>query len=204
MIEIFTADTKPLLDENLFKSKLSKLSALRQERTLRYHFPKDRALSLGVGLLCDEYLFRMNFSEKESGFSYNELGKPYFALLPQIRCSLSHSGNMAAAAFSDSGEVGIDIEKLTPITSIELDIANLYFSETDNRLLLDLSGAEQTLFFFRLWTEKESLFKYISGDKTKKITQGVFHFFTLHDYVLTVCSGKKELFTHQKILILPN
>ncbi|MDR0832621.1 MAG: 4'-phosphopantetheinyl transferase superfamily protein [Candidatus Symbiothrix sp.] len=211
MIHVLTVDVTPLLDEDLFKSKLSLLSSVRQEKALAYRFPKGRALSLGVGLLCDDYLSRLNCCEKDSGFSYDEFGKPYFARLPQIKFSLSHSKNMAAAAFSDAGEVGVDVEKIKPVTSKELNVAKRCFSEAENSALLALSGAEQDLLFFRLWTEKESLFKYNSSLTPNPFPQGlpryvegegsvsVFHFFHLDDFALTVCAGENDIVNLESI-----
>ncbi|GHT01532.1 hypothetical protein AGMMS49525_02520 [Bacteroidia bacterium] len=205
MIQVLTADVSPLLDESLFNDQLSKLSSVRQEKALAYRFPKGRALSLGVGLLCDEYLSRLNTCEKDSGFSYDEFGKPYFARLPHIKFSLSHSGIFVAAAFSDAGEVGIDIEKIKPVTSTKLDVAKRCFSEADNRALLALTGSEQTALFFRLWTELESLFKYNSSHTLNLSPQeegrsaSVFHSCDIDDYALTVCANANDAVIHRRI-----
>jgi phosphopantetheinyl transferase len=162
MISILLADVRPLLDYGLFKSKLSSVSQTRQRQVLSHRFAKDQALSLGVGLLCDEYLSRHNYRERESGFTYNRSGRPYFSKLPQIDLSLSHSGLIAAAAFCDSGRVGIDVEKITAITSEELQISRQYFSQAESDFLHGLTGTEQELAFYRLWTKYESQYKYNS------------------------------------------
>jgi 4'-phosphopantetheinyl transferase len=166
MISVLLTDVRPLLDYDLFRSKLTSVSQTRQRRVLSYRFAKDRALSLGVGLLCDDYLSGHisghNCREQESGFAYDQLGRPYFSKLPQIHLSLSHSGLIAAAVFSDSSKVGIDVEEIRAVSFEELQISHQYFSKDESDFLGGLSGTEQELEFYRLWTKYESQYKYNS------------------------------------------
>ncbi|MDR3090843.1 MAG: 4'-phosphopantetheinyl transferase superfamily protein [Clostridiales bacterium] len=197
MVSVIAADVTPLLDESAFAERLRALSQVRQLRAGRYRFPKDRALSLGVGLLCDVYLSRLGLRERTSGFTYDAKGAPRFAALPRIRVSLSHSGSVAAAAFCESGKVGIDVERVKPLTDAEFDIAARCFTAEEARALLAREAERQSAMFFRLWTEKESLFKYNSETAAR--------FFGFHKlfpgYAMTVCAAKESIVAEPDIAL---
>ncbi|GHV47533.1 hypothetical protein FACS189499_05220 [Clostridia bacterium] len=199
MINVLVADVTPLLGIELFNEKLQKLSPRRQERAARYRFQKDRALSLGVGLLCDKYLSGIGFGECDSGFAYDSNGAPYFTELPSLRVSLSHSGVIAAAAFCQNGNVGIDVETVKEFTETELEIAKRCFSQNEINALSLCERSGKARLFSRFWTERESLFKYNSQNISQNATQ-FFGFHGLTDgYAMTVCAGCEEELTIEMV-----
>ena len=81
-------------------------------------------------------------------------GRPFFPGGPGI--SLSHTAKAAAAAVSDSGPVGIDIEGIRPVRP---GLARRVMSREE--LLWYQDRGERPEDFFRLWTLKESYYKYL-------------------------------------------
>lgn len=90
----------------------------------------------------------------------SETGKPKLVAPCPLFFSISHSDNQLAIAITTAGEIGIDLEKVAtrrPCTAI----AERYFHPRETAAQQQLSKAEQTPFFFNLWTLKEAFFKAI-------------------------------------------
>jgi 4'-phosphopantetheinyl transferase len=133
-------------------------------RADRFAFPHLRVLyevSHGVlRVLLSRYLKR---SPHEVGFRFGIAGKPAVCGDTGLRFNLSHSGRLAAYAFTLDCEIGIDIEEVRSMPDLE-PIARHYFCPAEAAQLLSLSGEiERREAFFRCWTRKESYVKAI-GD----------------------------------------
>lgn len=76
--------------------------------------------------------------------------KPYFKDYPDIRFSLSHSGDVIVLAMGKT-EVGVDIEQVKPRDY--LSIANRHFSAAE---VAQINSLED---FLSLWTKKEAYLK---------------------------------------------
>jgi 4'-phosphopantetheinyl transferase len=77
-----------------------------------------------------------------------------------VHFNVSHSGNVAAYAFTNRGEVGIDVEAIRPMAGAD-DIARRFFSRNERRDFFSLDPVERCLAFFRCWTRKEAFLKAI-------------------------------------------
>ena len=84
-------------------------------------------------------------------FALHENGKPYLASAPGIHFNLAHSREMALVAVAREVEVGVDIERVRPLTEYAA-IARRYFPEG----YTEPTGVRQ---FFRHWTRFEALLK---------------------------------------------
>jgi 4'-phosphopantetheinyl transferase len=84
-------------------------------------------------------------------FALLEKGKPYLASAPEIRFNLAHSREMALVAVALDVEVGVDIERLRPLTEYAA-IAQRYFPE-------GYTAPTSVREFFRHWTRFEALLK---------------------------------------------
>lgn len=71
-----------------------------------------------------------------------------------IDVSMSHSGCLAAAAITDLGAIGVDLEYSEPARSIS-EIANYAFGPQERRAV-QMGGAAD---FYRIWTLREALAK---------------------------------------------
>lgn len=89
----------------------------------------------------------LNISDLHVTFSEN--GKPIFE---QFYASISHSKGVIAVAISTK-EVGIDIEKVTPIAHIEKLINTLYAHPLETSI-------NPTMHFYTTFTKKEAKIKY--------------------------------------------
>lgn len=86
--------------------------------------------------------------------------KPYLSALPELKFSISHSGEWWACAVSDA-EVGLDIQEHH--TRNQERVARRFF-HPDEVAWLERHGFEA---FSRLWTYKESYVKY-TGDGLRR------------------------------------
>ena len=83
----------------------------------------------------------------------DETGKPHLEG-SSVHFSWSHSGDYAAAIFSETGPVGIDIESVSPRI---LKIENKFCNKTDKQHIHRTRHAESLLI---IWGAKESMFKW--------------------------------------------
>ena len=84
-------------------------------------------------------------------------GKPFFRD-SSVAFSLTHSKGYIAAALSDEGEVGIDIEASDYSREKAQKLAQRYFCDGEKE---EFARAPEG--FLRIWTKKEALFK-LGGD----------------------------------------
>ncbi len=78
---------------------------------------------------------------------------------PNKQLSLSHSGELAIAVFSDSqfvSGVGVDVEF---IRIVKPGTARFFLVEHEQTYIFALPDSERSIELLRLWTVKESLFK---------------------------------------------
>jgi 4'-phosphopantetheinyl transferase len=140
------------------------LAADERERANRFHFEKDRRHFIVARATLRTLLGR--YLKKEPAqlrFSYSDYGKPSLKLEPaqptqRLRFNLAHSGGLAVLAFTEIGEIGIDLEQLRAEFTGD-DIARRFFSATEVARLDRLSGDARFLAFFNCWTRKEAFIK---------------------------------------------
>lgn len=121
--------------------------------------------------------------------------------------SLSHSDHAAVCALSD-GEVGADIQKLTPIKK---ELVKRYFAAEEQSYVQCAAEADRA--FTMVWTMKESFCKY-SGEGLHLPLASFnvfdpalyprFQVFDLEDYQMSVFSQKKRNHPAELILVDEN
>jgi len=92
-------------------------------------------------------------------FSVGKCGKPKlkYPVGKKIDFNISHSGNLIAIAVSESGKVGIDVEKMR---KIDTRVARSYFSKQDlSYIASDKKNQKEN--FYKIWTLKESYIKAV-------------------------------------------
>jgi 4'-phosphopantetheinyl transferase len=93
-------------------------------------------------------------------FAYGPYGKPALAtpFSPSLRFNVSHSGGRALLGFTASSEIGIDIERLTPVPDAP-ELADRFFAPAERAALRALDPDQRERAFLRAWTCKEAFVK---------------------------------------------
>jgi 4'-phosphopantetheinyl transferase len=86
-------------------------------------------------------------------------GKPALSGEPSVRFNLSHSHNLALLAVARGYELGVDIERIRPISD---GIAERFFAEPEREALRALPPQERLPGFYSCWTRKEAFLKGIA------------------------------------------
>ena len=156
MNEIFGVDIRILEDKEVFDTWYQKMPEYRKKKIDGIKPINDKKLSLGAGIALHRALLANGIKEYEVGIA--EHGKPYILGREDIFFNLSHSGNIAVCAISDS-EVGVDIEKKRNFSE------GLIKKVFDDREIQDVERSTETIDdrnerYTALWTIKESVMKY--------------------------------------------
>lgn len=156
MNEIFGVDIRILDDQETFDTWYRKMPEYRKNKIDSIKPIIDKKLSLGAGIVLHRALLANGVKEYEVGIA--EHGKPYIIGREDIFFNLSHSGNVAVCAISDS-EVGVDIEKKRNFSE------GLIKKVFDEKEIKDVEKRAETTEeknqqYTALWTIKESIMKY--------------------------------------------
>lgn len=166
------------------------LSAYRREKADRCRQPDDRARCLCAGWALDQALMRVGLREQSVAIAEGEGGKPFLSEYPQWHFSLSHSGEWAICALSNT-PIGVDVEQWQERDYLRL--AQRCFSCEETAALQQASSGCRQELFFRFWTRKESLLKVTGtglGGLTSVNENGYrFKEYPLKGYSLTVCTA---------------
>lgn len=183
MLNIYMANLIGL--EDFYDEKVNMLHQERAEKIGAYKMSADRIRGLGAGLLLERglegYLADLRANEEATGqdggnernsgyvipkdeegryilhYGYGLRGKPYLKDYPDVHFSLSHSGNMAVLAISDS-EVGIDVQERR---GYQEKVVKRFYHESEIAVIEAISDpAEKANCFYKMWTGKEAYIKY--------------------------------------------
>jgi len=110
---------------------------------------------------------------EEIRFASGGRGKPHLvtaAGAPAICFSLSHSGEVALCAVTEGREIGVDVERIRPVSDWR-EIADRYFSAGENQALRSLAGDQAGEAFFHGWTRKEAYSKALGEGVSQRWMQ---------------------------------
>ncbi len=130
-------------------------------RADRFRFDADRLAYLGAHALVRSLLASVGpYPAGEWRFVSDRGGKPEIdpALASPLRCNLSHSRCLVAAAVSVRHDVGIDVERCDRAPRFG-DLARRYFTPEELALVQADAADGGREAFFRLWTLKEAFVK---------------------------------------------
>lgn len=158
-VHVWRAELQP--DPTMLVNMAALLSVDEQARADRFYFAKDRdRFILGRGILRCILSRYLQVPAQQLRFSYSPTGKPTLSFpSTDLQFNLSHSGQLALYAVSQH-PVGIDIEQINPDRPI-MDIAQRFFSRTEQQELAALPPDLQPIGFFNGWTRKEAFLKAI-------------------------------------------
>ena len=138
------------------------LSPDEQQRAQRLHSGRDRRAFVAVRgtlrALLGHYLQQPPATLR---FCYNPDGKPFLeGSGPAPAFNVTHSGEWGLFAITLGTNVGIDLERLRPITPERcLRLARRFFSGTEVEALARLPEGAVNAAFFACWTRKEAYIK---------------------------------------------
>jgi 4'-phosphopantetheinyl transferase len=140
---------------------ISSEEALRADRFAQERLRVSFEVSHGVlRVLLSQYL---KSNPRDLDFEFGQAGKPRLRGGSQLRFNMSHSGCLAAYAFTSGCEIGIDVEQIRDMPDLE-PVAERFFCAGEAAQLLSISGERpRQEAFFRCWTRKESYIK-ATGD----------------------------------------
>jgi 4'-phosphopantetheinyl transferase len=140
------------------------LSTDECERAARFRFKKDRERFIVaravLRIILSHYL---KLEPAQLRFTYNHYGKPALVGTPgdtRLCFNLSHSNSLALFAFTSDRRVGLDLEYVREDFAWA-EIAELFFSEREIKMLRALPASMQAAGFFNCWTRKEAYLKAI-------------------------------------------
>jgi 4'-phosphopantetheinyl transferase len=133
-------------------------------RAARFRFGGDRRAFVAARGLARHMVAHFGGRDaRDWRFEREADGKPRIVHLPadvQLGFSLSHTAHMVAAAVTQAGEVGIDVEAVDRVPPDVLALADCYFAPDEAaglRALADDRSVRER--FIRLWTLKETVVK---------------------------------------------
>lgn len=147
------------------------LDVAERERAARFQFEADRNAYIAAHGLTR--LFLGAWTGRQAGslaFNAGPYGKPAL-VRGGASFNLSHTRSMVAVAVAAQGEVGVDVEQINPARSVELDIADRWFSR-DEVAHVSAGGDEeaQRARFLRIWNLKEAVIKATGRGLSQELT----------------------------------
>ncbi len=137
------------------------LDSEEMERSASFHSePARRRFIAGRVLLRTMLGEFVGAAPQELRFDRGPHGKPRLASHTghSVWFSLTHSGDLALVAISGTSEVGIDVERIRPI-SRALKIADRAFDSSSRTALHEAAPEHRDATFLRYWTRLEALAK---------------------------------------------
>jgi len=148
--------------ESQVRSFQQLLSADEVSRAARFHFQKDRhRFIVGRGLLRMILSRYLDVVPSQVRFDYTAYGKPVLAPMSvqeTVSFNVAHSDRLALYAVTRDRAIGVDIEQIRSGIDYE-QIAEHFFSPTENVLLRSLPAELRSIAFFTCWTRKEAYIK---------------------------------------------
>jgi len=158
ILQIWKADLKAWTTRAELLAEL--LSEVEVERLGRYKIPAKRTeFTLSRGLLRVVLGSYLGLDPASLDIYISQQGKPY---LPneELRFNVSHSGRHLLCACGLHQSIGIDIQQIYAISSLET-IAKRYFSSVESEYLAAMESPQEV--FFEIWTAKEAYLKAVGA-----------------------------------------
>ena len=195
-MKVYISSVENLFTNRAYSHMLAKVCEKRQRKAQKLVKLESRVLCVYAELLLQSVYPQKTFN----GFEYDKYGKPY--ITGGVPFSISHSGNFVAAAVTQAGCVGVDIQLVGDINE---RIFEKVLSDGEKEFLSTVKDRRDA--FFKLWVLKEAAVKAIgmgfklspkniecadaSGIKKFIVYNGKKLYLTLfepnEDYKLAVC-----------------
>lgn len=164
------------------KKLFDKVSKNRRKKASIYIGIEDQIRSLYSEIFLRKILKEYDILDFE--IEENEYSKPYLKE-QNIFFNISHSGEYLICGVSER-EVGVDIEKIGELASLE--IADMFFYEEEKRYLE--KSKHKISDFYKIWTLKESYIKFLGKGLSKDLKE---FYFKLDNQKIKLIDNKKEI-----------
>src|SRR5262245_5987926 len=149
---------------------MTMLSVAERERANRFRFDADRdrfvRAHTALRMILASYL---HAAPEELVFREGAHGKPFVdcpADAVPLRFNLSHSDNLALVAVARGREVGVDVERVRPVSDMA-GIAARFFSPLERQALDRVAPDKRLRAFFATWVAKEAYLKACGDGLTR-------------------------------------
>jgi 4'-phosphopantetheinyl transferase len=152
---------------------MTTLSAAERERASGFRFKGDRDRFVrsraALRMILASYL---STAPEALVFREGAHGKPFIDSLADavpLRFNLSHSDNLALVAVACRREVGIDVERVRPVSDMA-GIAARFFSPFEQQTLDRAAPADRLRAFFATWVLKEAYLKACGDGLVRRLS----------------------------------
>lgn len=151
MLQLYAANSASFIGKIKLIDLLKKLPKSMHEKAFRFRFDRDAYNYVLGRLLLKKGLKQFGLEQQLEKIVFNKNGKP---LLENIFFNISHTAHFVICGLSQTGEIGLDIEKVKPIDLKDFD---RWFTKKE---WSDIYAAENPMRrFYWYWTRKESIIK---------------------------------------------
>lgn len=148
------------LEEAVASAGLECLAQAEHERASRFAFDRDRQRFVAGRLAMRRVLSHYTgIAAADLVLTAGAHGKPGLAS-GNLAFNLTHSGSTGLLAISASGEVGIDLERVS-LPADPHALAASVFTDEECRVLKSLPATQLAAAFFTCWTRKEAALKAV-------------------------------------------
>jgi len=183
MVEVYYLKLNKLIERHLYYKLLKFVSDNRKKRVKRFLKYEDAILSLMSELLI-RYLIisKIKVSNDEIKFYLGEHGKPFIKLIPDFYYNITNTSGLIVCGI-DKNPIGVDAEIIRPI---DLNVAKIFFSKEEFKVLENANEKQREECFYELWTYKESYLKQIGTGLSKPLNS------------FSICYDKDEVYLKDK------
>ncbi len=150
------------------------LSPDERDRANRFRFERDKNYYVATRGWLRTLLGRyLDAAPDGLRFDYGEQGKPFLAAstgADGLQFNVSHAHGAALLAFCRGTAVGVDVEKIRPLSDAAA-VAARFFSERENRAFNAVPPDRQEEAFFTCWTRKEAFIKAVGEGLSYPLSQ---------------------------------
>ena len=152
MFETFITDIEQISEEEYDQYFLELPKEMRQKIS-KYRFREDRYRTIAGKIMLLKYL-KKSTKFNLSDVNTTKYNKPYIENC-DINFNISHSGRYTIAVFSNSNQIGVDIEDMTNEIDLD-DFRGVLLEDEFNQIQNSKNRLEK---FYTIWTIKEAILK---------------------------------------------
>ncbi len=154
MIWVYISEISGKQHKYLLKKFLVGYPVNFQEKVMKYRRWEDSQRSLLGRLVLENGVREVFGLELSEAMCYSEYGKPFLKNNPSSKFNISHSGRFVVCALTRETEIGVDIELMKPINTLEFKSAMTKNEWNKIEKSMDIIDA-----FYSYWTKKEAVLK---------------------------------------------